>query len=98
MPTHIDALYRDDQLVYIDCETRTIIGPVEWEREDLPKSLRQEPQDPQGKPRERGKRQRTFHPFCTYRAAKHILWKKTLAETERSSLEEGLRSALIEPF
>lgn len=83
----------DDILVYIDPDTRVVVGPVIWEG-DRPKKL----------PREQAsgavrKAKRMFYPYCTTRTAKRLLEKKhQKQEEEKLSLEEALQKALTEPF
>lgn len=83
----------DDTLVYIDPDTRAVIGPVEWEG-DRPKKLLREQAEGVSK-----KAKRLYYPYCTARTAKRLCEKKHQRQEDgRLSLEEALQKAIREPF
>ena len=55
--------YQDDDLVYIDPESRTVVGKVEWSENGLPKSLLYDK-------KEKKEFWRKFYPWGTYRSMK----------------------------
>jgi hypothetical protein len=57
------ATYNDDDLVYVDPETRSVVGKVEMNKNGEPKSLAYKA--PEGK-----KAWRKFYPWGTYRSMK----------------------------
>lgn len=93
-PSHIVAEeYDDSALVYVDPDSRTIIGRVEWENDEPKKLTREQTGD-------RAKNiKRMYYPYCTVRSAKHFLWKKRpLQEDRKLSLDDALQKAVMEPF
>lgn len=68
-----DQAYSDDDLVYVDPETKSVVGEVELNDEGVPKSLPY--QQSTGK-----KSWRKFYPLGTYRSMKkafHLEGKKS---------------------
>ncbi len=58
-----DPTYNDDDLVYVDPETRSVVGKVEWDKDDRPKSIPYKSST--------GKDHwRRFFPFGSYRSMK----------------------------
>lgn len=83
----------EDTIVYIDPDTRAVIGPVEWEGDHPKKLLRERTGDAAKKAK------RMYYPYCTARAAKRFCEKKhQRQEDEKLSLEEALQKAIMEPF
>jgi len=82
----------DDTLVYVDPDTRTVIGPVEWEGDEPKKLPRKQTEDTAKKMK------RMYYPYCTVRTATRFLWKKRSQEDRKLSLEDALQKAVIEPF
>lgn len=98
--------YADTDLVYVDPDTRKVVGKVEWNKNDKPKSLAYQPspeavQKRGGKPGDEKKmRWRKFFPWGTYRSMKRIYkvdGKMKEAEPNRT-LEEVLPKALNQAF
>jgi hypothetical protein len=57
------STYNDDDMVYVDPESRTVVGKVEWGSDDLPQSLPYQA-------KEGDKSWRKFFPWGTYRSMK----------------------------
>ena len=81
--------YNDDDLVYVDPDSRTVVGKVEWEKEDKPKSLAY-------RPKEGEKSWRTFFPWGTYRSMKGAfrIDGKRIEEESAESLDQVLPKML----
>ncbi len=94
--------YKDDDLVYVDPETRTVVGIVEWIKGEKPKSkayVAVAAKD--AKPGERPKGfWRKFYPWGTYRSMKRIykIEGKIKDAEPNKTLEEVLPKALAEAF
>ena len=56
------ASYKDEDLVYVDPETRTVVGPVEWSKSGNPKPLevREKESDEKDKKEERRRSGRNY--------------------------------------
>ena len=94
------AIYTDEDLVYVDPETRTVIGKVEWDKNDNPKALLMPERAPTpGKERRRGGGKR-FYPWGTYRSMKNMfrLEGKRKKEEPTGTLDEIMVKALREPY
>ena len=95
----MDPTYNDDDLVYVDPETRSVVGKVEWGPDGKPKSLlRPEPEDEEGKKKRHKPR---FYPWGTYRSMKRIYnieGKVTDSTSQPLSLDEAMKKASKEPF
>ncbi len=63
--------YRDDELVYVDPDNRTIIGPVEWSRIGNPKSLQVPEKETEMEKGKRRRSERKYYPWGTFRSMKH---------------------------
>ncbi len=99
--------YKDDDLVYVDPETRTVVGKVEWNRNEKPKSRQYVPpaSDPadaaaQGKKGRGGGWHRKYYPWGTYRSMKRIykLEGKMKDPEPNRTLDEVLPKALEQAF
>ncbi len=44
------ATYQDDDFVYVDPETKSVVGKVEWDKNGLPKPLKYVPPEPKAAP------------------------------------------------
>lgn len=93
-PSHREAEeYDDATLVYINPDTRTVIGPVAWEGDEPKKLPYEQPEDASKKTK------RIYYPYCTIRTAKHFLWKKRpLQEDRKLAIDDALQKATREPF
>ena len=96
--------YKDDDLVYVDPETRTVVGRVEWTKTDKPKSMVYKaiavPAASKDPKKERRASWRKHFPWGTYRSMKRIFkieGKIKDAEPNRT-LEEVLPRALNEAY
>lgn len=96
--------YNDDDLVYVDPETKTVVGRVEWGKNDKPKSLpykRLESASSSKDPKkEKGQFWRKHFPFGTYRSMKKIykLEGKIKEAEPNKTLEEVLPKALTQAY
>ncbi len=102
-PTKPASPYKDDDLVYVDPETKTVVGMVEWGKNDKPKSKPYVqavlPEKP-GAKTERKKSWRKHFPWGTYRSMKRIfkVEGKIKDPEPNKTLEEVLPKALNEAF
>jgi hypothetical protein len=85
MPAPEPGVYRDDEIVYVDPDTRLVVGRLEWSRSGNPKSMpykapEPEPEAPKEKPKEgavKGKPERRRgsgrknYPYGTYKSMKN---------------------------
>ena len=62
--------YNDDDLVYVDPETKTVVGPLQYDANGNPQSLPYQKVDGEGK--ESKQWWRKHYPFGTYRSMKRI--------------------------
>ncbi len=86
-PSPPQAAYRDDELVYIDPDSRSVIGPIEWSRNGNPKSL-PVPIPPKETEEKKGRRrnERKYFPWGTYRSMKHAF----NLEGKQKRISEGI--------
>lgn len=87
-------------LVYVDPDTSTVVGPVEWGKNGNPKALPYVVKDIPDTKGERRRSWRTFYPWGTYRSMKNVFkvdGKPRRKEATRT-LEEVLPIALKEPY
>jgi hypothetical protein len=101
----LPATYKDDDLVYVDPETKTVVGKVEFGTNDQPKSLLYQriatPTVDAKKPGEKPKSfWRKVYPWGTYRSMKRIfkVEGKIKDPEPNKTLEEVLPRALSEAF
>jgi hypothetical protein len=83
--------YGDDDLVYVDPETKTVVGKLEYGKNELPKSL------PYKKEETSGERSwRKFYPWGTYRSMKRTfrLEGKVREEESGDTLDDVLPKLL----
>lgn len=83
--------YGDDALVYVDPETKTVLGPLEYGKNGNPKSL------PYKKEEASGERSwRKYYPWGTYRSMKRAfrLEGKVREEESGGTLDEVLPKLL----
>ena len=98
-----DIAFQDDDLVYVDPDTNSVIGRVEWSRNGNPKSMpvnRQLSEADQVKEVSKRGRYRKVYPWGTYRSMKNVF--KVAGKQKRKdpnhTLEEVLPKALAEAF
>ncbi len=94
--------YRNDELVYVDPDAKTVVGRVEWSKTGNPKSmLVPKNPEPTAKDKDDGrKRWRKNYPFGTYKSMKNAFkleGKQKKGENTRT-LEEILPIALEQAF
>lgn len=97
--------YKDDDLVYVDPETRTVVGIVEWNKtgeKPVSKAYIAPKPDPAKPGKEVSKRSlwRKVYPFGTYRSMKRIykVEGKIKDAEPNKTFEEVLPKALNEAF
>ena len=105
-------VYQDHDLVYVDPETRTVVGRVEWGKNDRPKSkpyapvVKPEPSQKTEKKgaapekKERGQFWRKNFPWGTYRSMRRIykLQGKVKDPEPNKTLDEVLPKALSQAY
>ncbi len=92
------AAYRDTDLVYVDPDSKTVIGPLEWSKTGNPKAkpFVQPPADKDGKERRSGRKN---YPWGTYKSMKGAFKLEGKKKHEANkTLDEILEKALKEPF
>lgn len=91
--------FRDEDLVYVDPEARTVVGIVEWSPSGQPKS-RLCPEKPRGEDASQRGRSRKYFPWGTYRSMKRLyhLEGKRGKEQPTATLDETIEKALREPY
>ena len=94
--------YKDDDLVYVDPELRTVIGPLEWSRSGNPKSMpvpQEEVKDKDKKERRRRTSKR-YYPWGTYRSMKRVfqLEGKLKKNDQGIPFDTALEKALKEAY
>ncbi len=100
--TGVSSEYQDHDLVYVDPETRVVVGRVEWGKNDQPVSLtygsRSVPQD--AKKEKSPQFWRKLYPWGTFRSMKKIykLQGKVKDPEPNKTLDEVLPKALHEAF
>lgn len=107
----VTVTYKDDDLVYVDPELRTVVGRVEFLPNGKSKPLAMKNKvveadadaapsdDPKMKGKMRPRRER-YYPWGTYRSMKRIykIEGKPIREENRKTLDEVIEKALQEPF
>lgn len=101
-PAAVPAIvtYKDDDLVYVDPENKTVVGFLQWSNNGRPKPLAvPDAPIPEGKEARRPRRQR-FYPWGTYRSMKKVfkIEGKIRAEPPTLTLDEAIEKALKEPY
>jgi hypothetical protein len=104
------SAYKDDDLVYVDPDTRTVVGMVEWNKNGNPKSMpvKEEAAAPEGTPatdkkgdkKERRRSGRKYYPWGTYKSMKNIyrLEGKQKKTEPNKTLDQVIDIALEQPF
>jgi len=95
--------YRDDELVYVDPDTRTVVGRVEWDKKEQPVSKAfpklVKKKDKNGQEVER-QSWRKVYPWGTYRSMRRLykIEGKVKDPEPQKTLEEVMPRALTEAF
>ncbi len=95
-----DTVYKDDDLIYVDPKSRTIVGRVEWlpsgKAKSMPMKEDEEVEGDDGKRR----RRRRYYPWGTYRTMKKVykLGERGPLVENTKTLDEVIEKALKEPF
>jgi hypothetical protein len=108
------AAYKDDDLVYVDPGSRTVVGIVEWNVNGRPKPLQMKEEAPTDVPSEEGTPQPTdkrklmikrprrirYYPWGTYRSMKNVykIEGKQPRQESTHTLDQVIEKALQEPF
>ncbi|MEK7218799.1 MAG: hypothetical protein AAB728_05035 [Patescibacteria group bacterium] len=98
-PTPPQAPFKDDDLVYVDPENRTVIGPVEWSRAGNPKPKPKLMPEAEGE-RTRGPRRKHYYPWGTYKSMKRVyqLEGKPKKVEGNMPLDDAMQRAAKEAF
>lgn len=91
--------FRDDELVYVDPDARTVVGTLEWMRNGNPKSKLRPAEDPPKDGRRRNTARKSY-PWGTYRSMKRVfkLEGKLKREENTQTLDDVLPKALKDAF
>lgn len=91
--------FKDDDLVYVDPETRTVVGKVEWNKKEQPmtKAYPKTRKDEKGQERPSW---RKSYPWGTYRSMRRIykIEGKVKDPEPQKTLEEVMPRALSEAY
>ncbi len=100
--------YKDDDLVYVDPDTKAVIGPVEWSKNGNPKSKSFAHADAGADKEKKGKKDREerrrsgrkHYPWGTYRSMKRAfkLEGKQKKSDPNATLDDVMVKALDQPF
>lgn len=87
-------------LVYVDPETNTVVGPVEWSKSGNPKTRLIIQKEPQAGKEERRRSWRKCYPWGTYRSMKNVFKVdgKPRRKEPTKTLVEVIEVALREPY
>jgi hypothetical protein len=100
-PLTTPAVYKDDDLVYVDPELRSVIAKVEYSRAGNPKSLPVPPQEKEEKTKSgRRRTSKKFYPWGTYRSMKRVyhLEGKPKKNDQGIPLDVAMEKALKEAY
>lgn len=100
-PPAAPSPFNDNELVYVDPETRTVVGRVEWNKSGNPKSLAIPPKvETKEKNGRRSGGGRKYYPWGTYRSMKHVyrLEGKQKKTDPNKTLDDIMQKALQQPF
>lgn len=90
--------YKDEDLVYVDPDTRTVVGLLEWNRAGNPKpKLMPETDDDR---KRGGHRRKRYYPWGTYRSMKRVyqLEGKLKKMEGNMPLDEAVQKAVKEAY
>lgn len=92
--------WKDDDLVYVDPDTSTVVGRLEWNRNGNPKPMPIVRKDSDDKDGKRRGGWRKFYPWGTYKSMKgafKVAGKQRKKEPTKT-LEQVIEVALKEPY
>jgi hypothetical protein len=91
--------YKDADLVYVDPESKTVVGPLEWSRAGNPKAKLM-PENPEKKGEGRRGGGKRYYPWGTYRSMKRVFQLEgKLKKVEPTlNLDQAIEKAMKEPF
>ncbi len=96
-----EVQYKDDDLVYVDPRTRTVVGKVEWSNTGKPKSMPMKEDEEVVDDKGERKRRRRYYPWGTFRSMRKLYkigdWKSAIVDRQ-ITLDEAIEKALKEPF
>ncbi len=92
--------WKPDDLVYVDPETNSVVGPLEWSRNGNPKPLPYVAKEPEPGSKERRRSWRKYYPWGTYRSMKNVFKVdgKPRKKEPTKTLEQVIEVALKEPY
>jgi hypothetical protein len=93
--------FGDQDLVYVDPDSRTVVARVEWNRSGNPKSMPYAPPAPDAKDKgERKRSGRKYYPWGTYRSMKGVfrLEGKQKRSDPTRTLDDVMKLATEQPF
>ena len=101
--------FSDSDLVYVDPNTRAVIGPVEWlpsgKAKAMPIPEKKEEIATAEETKEKGQRKRRvrrkqYYPWCSYRTAKRVyrVEGKEKEHDVNRPLEEAMAKAIAQPY
>jgi hypothetical protein len=104
IPAPEPAPYKDDDLVYVDPDTRTVIAKVEFGKNgnakkfEVPVPAEPEKEGKDGKPRRRTNK--SYYPWGSYRSMKKMykIEGKQPKSEPNITLDEAIQKALEQPF
>ncbi|MFA6038974.1 MAG: hypothetical protein WCV62_03550 [Candidatus Peribacteraceae bacterium] len=94
----VPTAYKDEDLVYVDPDTRTVVGLLEWSRAGNPKpKLMPEGETEQ---KRKGPRRKRYYPWGTYKSMKRVYQLEgKLKKTEGNMpLDDAMQRAAKEAF
>lgn len=102
----MSSTYSDDDLVYVDPKTRTVVGKVEWDKHGNAvkmemKFVPQEKEKDDDEPKRKGRKpKKRYYPWGSYKTMKKIyrIEGKEKEADQNKPFEEVLQKALNEPF
>lgn len=95
--------YSDDQFVYVDPDTRTVVGLVQWSADGEPVALERKPKEPlpQQEGKDRKPPRKRYYPWGTYSTMNRIYrleGKKEGAAEDYITLDTAVAKLQEEPF
>ncbi|MDD4319780.1 MAG: hypothetical protein PHW10_05660 [Candidatus Peribacteraceae bacterium] len=94
------AAFKDEDLVYVDPDTKSVVGPLEWSRSGNPKSKPFPPPAEEKKEGGRRRNRRKHYPWGTYRSMKRVFQVEGKQKKQEGNmlLDDAIARAMKEPF